>query len=103
MGYPIREANLVGAGLTGVANGSAVSIADLDEAYVTVSNVFVGTWKVQVSFDGGTNWVDFDTGTAPKLTAVLPPCRFIRAICTAFTSGTISASVSGRNKAPGIA
>lgn len=98
MGYPIREASLVGVGLTSVSNGSAVSIADLDEAYVTVSGTFVGTWKIQVSFDGGTSWVDFDTGTAAKLTAVLPPCRFIRAICSAYTSGTILASVSGRNK-----
>ena len=102
MGFPVREANLVGAGFTGTANGAQIFVGDLDEAYCTISGTFVGTWKIEVSFDGGTTWVQFDTGTAPKLTAVLPPCRFIRATCTAFTSGTILASVSGRNKAPGI-
>jgi len=96
MSYPIRQGLL--ATLDAVENGATMNISDLDEVYCHVSGTFVGTWKVQISFDDGATWADFDTGTAAKLTVVLPPCKHMRAICTAFTSGTITVNFGGRNK-----
>lgn len=90
----LREA-LLGP-LTAVADGTAFNIADLKDVYVFVYGTFVGTWKVQISFDQGTTWADWDTGTAGKLTAVLPPAGRVRFICTAFTSGTLRAAYGGR-------
>lgn len=100
MGFPIREGSL--GSFTGTTTGNATKITDLDEVFAMISGTFVGTMVIEVSFDGGTSWVQFDSATAPKLTAVLPPCNFVRARCSAFTSGTIVVNFSGRNKAPGI-
>lgn len=83
------------ASLTGVANGAGVSMAGYVDVAVTISGTFAGTWAVEVSFDGGTTWAQFDTGTAKKLTATLPRCGQARGICSAFTSGTIVMNFSG--------
>lgn len=74
---------------------AAVNVSDLLDLQVTYSGTFVGTWILEVSFDQGTTWAQFDTGTAAKLTAVLPRCGRIRSRCSAYTSGTIVANYSG--------
>lgn len=107
MGFPIREANLVGTGLTAVSGtstgtGATTDISDLDEAWVAITGTFVGTVQVQISMDGGTTWSVFQSITTAVVSNQLPACKRVRAVCSAFTSGTILASVSGRNKAPGI-
>lgn len=84
--------------LDAVENGSAVGIAQLESVYVHVSGTFVGTWHVDVSFDGGTTWVQHATGTAAALTAILPPAGHMRGRCSAFTSGTITMYYGGRDE-----
>lgn len=79
------------------SNDTGVNISDLESVYVHVSGTFVGTWFVDISFDGGTTWAAFATGTAPALTAILPPCGYVRGRCSAYTSGTIVMNYGGRD------
>lgn len=83
--------------LDAVEAGAAVNIEQLEEVYVHVSGTFVGTVLVEVSFDGGTTWAQFDSTTAPKLTAKLPPCGHVRARCSAYTSGTAVVNYGGKD------
>lgn len=92
----LREASLQD--LTGVANGAAVSIADIQSVTVNIGGTFVGTAKIQVSADQGTTWVDFQTTTAPVVSNVLPNVGRLRVICSAYTSGTIKSSMGGSER-----
>ena len=58
---------------------------------------FSGTIAIQISFDAGTTWVDWDTSTATELQAELPPAGRVRANCTAFTSGSATVLYGGRD------
>lgn len=91
----LREGAL--ATLDAVENGTAVNISDVRGVYVSVTGTFVGTWAVQVSFNGGTSYVNFDTGTAAKLVGPLPRCGRVRGICSAFTSGQIDMNYGGED------
>jgi hypothetical protein len=83
--------------LTSTTSTAGTNIADLEDVRVHVAGTFVGTWFVDVSFDGGTTWIAFDTDTAPKLTAQLPPAGMVRGRCSAYTSGTILFNFGGRD------
>lgn len=86
--------------LTAVSNGTGVSILDLDKAAVNVSGTFVGTWAVQVSFDGGTTYVNHTTGTTAQTVTITDALAgHVRLICSAYTSGTIVGYLGGRNLA----
>lgn len=88
----LRESSL--GSLTAVANGTPVYIGDLVDCVAGVGGTFVGTWSLKVSFDGGTTYVQFDSGTAAKV-VTLPRCSYARLDCTAFTSGTIVGGFGG--------
>lgn len=80
--------------------GTAVQISDLEDVYVLLSGTFVGTWFVDVSFDGGTTWGQFATGTESStlLTAKLPPATHARLRFTK-TSGTLAGGLGGNFRA----
>lgn len=84
--------------LSSVADGAAVNIADLESVYVFVWGTFSATWVLQVSFDGGTTWAQWDTGTAGKLCTMLPPVGHARMICSARVSGTIQSAGAGSRR-----
>lgn len=81
---------------TAVAVGTAVDISKLEDSQALVLGTFVGTVAIEISTDGGTTWVPFDTATAPKV-VTLPDVGKVRANCTAFTSGTIKVRYGGRD------
>lgn len=81
--------------LTSAASATAVDISDLVDVDAYVAGTFVGTWKVEVSHDGGTTYSTFDTDTAPKKLATLPRCGTLRLTCSAYTSGTIKGLFGG--------
>jgi len=80
--------------------GAAVAISDLESVFVMLSGTFVGTWFVDVSFDGGTTWGQFATGTegSTLLTAQLPPATHARLRFTR-TSGTLAGGLGGNLRA----
>lgn len=91
-----REGSL--GSFTAVANGTGQSIRDLKTVNCAVLGTFVATVKIQVSYDGGTTWVEFASVTAPGVTAVLPQCGMVRATCSAFTSGQADVFVAGERR-----
>lgn len=85
--------------LTATGAGSAVDVSHLEEVSFLVGGTFVGTYDVEVSFDGSV-WVphpDHNGETAPKAGDVAIPIKQVRINCTAFTSGTLECHVSGRD------
>src|SRR5690348_10035508 len=88
------------ASLGAVETDPAVAIGDLMDPQVTVGvasgGTFTATWFVEISFDNGVSFVQFDTGTAAKL-VTLPRCTHVRGRCSAFTAGPILMYVSGTN------
>lgn len=84
--------------LTSVATTAAVSIASMETKDMYVMGTFVGTCQPQVSPDG-TNWLDVGAAlTAPAIVALPSGALFARLDCTAYTSGTISSAVTGRDE-----
>jgi len=81
--------------LDAAENGTAIYVGDLENVYIHLSGTFVGTIKFQVSTDLGTTWLEFESHTAAALSAKLPPCNKIRAICSAYTSGTAKLQYGG--------
>lgn len=85
---------VVNTSFTGVANGNTVYGTD---AELIVGGTFVGTAKLQVQIPDGTGaavWVDVGSLTAPGVLNYRGTVgRTFRAICSAFTSGTIITSV----------
>lgn len=89
------------ADVAATGNSAAIQIADLEEVYVMIFGTFVGTWTVQVSFDDGTTWATFATGTEsgqPSVTAKLPPAGKARLGFTR-TSGTLKGALGGNLRA----
>ncbi len=89
------------ADVAATGNSAGVKIADLENVYVMIQGTFVGTWTVQVSFDGGTTYATFATGTEsgqPSVTAKLPPCTHTRLGFTR-TSGTLVGRIGGDARA----
>lgn len=90
----LRSANLADIPATGA--NAAVNISDLEKVYIFMYGTFAGTWRVQVSFDGGTTWATFATGNEASslLVGPLPPATRARVDWTR-TSGTIKSSYGG--------
>jgi hypothetical protein len=81
---------------TSVAAGAGTSTADLVSAFVQVASIGVGTYQVQQSFNGGTTWVNKSAAlTADGAVAIDDAANAVRLNCTAYTSGTPAAVVSG--------
>lgn len=86
------------ADVAATGSSAAIKIADLESVYVQTFGTWTGTAIVQVSFDGGTTWADFDTATAVKVTAQLPPCTHARLNFTR-TTGTLKGALGGNLRA----
>jgi hypothetical protein len=79
--------------LTGTAD--AVGVLDLRDKYVQVGGTFTGTIQLQGTVDG-TNWVSEGAAhTAAGVVAVAPTYQKMRAVCTAYTSGTATFTLTG--------
>lgn len=92
--YKINAGNL--SSHTGTTTGTARRI-DSDEAYVMVAGTFSATIKVDVSFDGGSTYAEFQSITTPSVSNKLPPCTHVRTRCSAFTSGQADTYFGGRD------
>lgn len=67
-----------------------------------VSGSWVATIKIEVSYDGGTTWVQIGADiTAAAQQTITVPVALIRARCSAWTSGVIAVYVAGKNLTPG--
>lgn len=89
---------------TAIANGTGVDVSHLETVGVSISGTFVATIKIQVSYDG-TNWADVPASdsvgpsfTAPGSYRFQIPAKQVRAICSAFTSGTAVVKFGGRDE-----
>lgn len=81
---------------TSVAAGAGTSTANMTGAFVQVANIGTGTYQVQESFNGGTTWINKSAAlTADGAVAIDDAANAVRLNCTAFTSGTPTAVVSG--------
>lgn len=90
---------------TSVAAGAAVDARSMERKTVVVEGTFTATYQVQISLDlanppGSTTWVNEGTaitngtGTGGSV-EVGKPCAWVRLNCTAYTSGTPTARLSG--------
>lgn len=89
---------------TSVAAGAGTSTSDLVTAFVQVASIGVGTYQVQQSFNG-TNYVNKGSAlTADGTVAIDDAAVAVRLNCTAYTSGTPTAVVAGRQDSqyPGV-
>ncbi len=81
---------------TAVGVGTALKVAERDGFTYDVSGTFVGTVKIERSFDGGNSWEDVVTGITSAASGTVANIRTLQGVgalyryqCTAFTSGTI--------------
>lgn len=79
-----------------VVAGAGTSTANMQSAFVQVASIGVGTYQVQESFNGGTTWIAKGSAlTADGAVAIDDAANAVRLSCTAYTSGTPVAVVSG--------
>lgn len=75
------------------------NIRDWHPKSVQVYGTFTATWKLQVKYAGAADYIDLVTGkTAPEAIAIEVPVVAVKLVCTAYTSGTISAVLAGFNQ-----
>lgn len=83
--------------LDAVENGAAVDVSYMYEydKTVTISGTFTATVKIQSSADG-TNWVQEGADvTAAAVRTISTKCKYLRTICSAYTSGSAVGQVFG--------
>lgn len=93
------DAATVSKDFTAVGNGTSFSVKVGDSFSYNVSGLFVGTVVLQKSETGGATWETVTTLTSPGYGEVLAESRggnqvAYRFICSAFTSGTISTTMT---------
>lgn len=96
-----------------IANGTALNVSQWDEAWFHISGTFVGTITFRGSFDGVTFTdmfvLSYGASTAPQTYVkdhTIPSIgkvdveglNWLRADCTAWTSGSISVDMNGTKK-----
>lgn len=72
---------------TSTATSAAYDVSDLHDVTVMVGGTFVGTWFIDVSWDG-TTFAAWESRTTPGAYTKLPACKQFKVRCSAFTSGT---------------
>lgn len=81
-----------------VASGAALDVHDLTDKTIAVSGTFAASIQIEGSLDGST-WIAIGAPiSAPALVEVSATVAQIRASTTAYTSGTPSGIVAGRNR-----
>jgi hypothetical protein len=84
--------------LTATGTSDPVNISAIKDVYCQIAGTTSpdGTWVIEVSFDGGTSWVQFATGdeAAFGLKGPLPPCTHARIGWTR-TAGTLVGGYGG--------
>jgi hypothetical protein len=88
-----------GGGFDAVETGQVVDVASAEEIGYLVGGTFVGTIKIEVSFDG-TTFVELASLTAPGVALITVPVKQVRARCSAYTSGLAVAYCSYRETNP---
>jgi hypothetical protein len=78
-----------------VTTGTAVDVSDMTSAVVAVNAIGVGTYAVMVSHDGASFVQHGSSLTADGKVAIDDAVIKVRVDCTAYTSGTPAATVSG--------
>lgn len=91
----MRQRNYALEAKTSVAVGASKTVQDLREKYVHISGTFVATMNIEVSLDGGVNFISVATVSAVGLTAIPHPATHMRINTTAFTSGVPGAVIAG--------
>lgn len=82
----------------GVLNANTPSAACGTNATITITGVWVGTVALQKSTDAGATWANIATYTTNQAATVQATAEtncLIRAVMTAYTSGTATATVDG--------
>jgi hypothetical protein len=86
---PITLLNAVGA----TGESKAVQVDSGQPAFLQVSGITSATVALQGSLDG-TNWATIGTAlTADGIVTIANAPKYLRANCTAYTTGTITAKV----------
>lgn len=78
-----------------VATGASFPARDIDNKFVQIGGTFVATIDVEVTLNGGADWVTVATVSGSAIVQVLPVVSGIRCKTTAYTSGTPTATLSG--------
>lgn len=94
MARPEMGTVVAGAWQTSTASSAAVDVSHLTDVQVALAGTFVGTWFVDISFDG-TTFAAWGSLTAPGPYVKIPQCKQFKMRCSAFTSGTALAGFSG--------
>lgn len=80
---------------TSTATSAAVDVSHLRDLKVMLGGTFVGTWVVDISWDG-TTFVPWEAGrTTPGVYTTIPACKAFKMRCSAFTSGTAVVGYAG--------
>ena len=77
---------------TGTGAGTSFVAKWVKDKTFQVSGTFVGTIKIQVSNDNA-NWIDLVETTGTGGFENSAPWHYVRANCTAYTSGTIVVTI----------
>lgn len=81
---------------TAIGVGDAQPVKDLRDKCVAVTGTFSATVVIEVSLDGGTNYLAIGAGTAaPGLFQVAYPATHVRVRVTAFSSGAPKVQLAG--------
>lgn len=79
-----------------VTTGVAVDVSDLYNIVVSIASIGTATYKVMVSFDGGTSFTQYGASLTADGNVVVPDaCSQVRIDCSAFTSGTPKGAMGG--------
>lgn len=78
-----------------VAVSDPVAVRDMHEKYVQISGTFVAGLTIQVSLNGGADYVDKGAGLAPGMYVIPEPATHLRIKTTSYVSGDPAAVVAG--------
>jgi hypothetical protein len=81
---------------TSVAVGADQNVADLVDKWAQISGTFTATIDIEGSLDG-TNWITLMTISSAALLNIPQSLSHIRTNTTAYTSGTPSCILAGRD------
>lgn len=84
-----------------VATGAAVDVQDLKSAHLSIAGTFTATYKVLVSYDAGTSFVQFGADVTAAAEVSLPDAAMeVKVQCSAYTSGTPVGACAGIKHQP---
>lgn len=86
---------------TSVSAGAAAPVGGVERKTVSIEGSFTATYQIQISLDtsnapAATSWQNEGAAlTTAGTLEISKPCAYVRANCTAYTSGTPTGRIAG--------